>query len=61
MEIRNGRFVVTGGASLVGSHVADGLLADGAREVVLLDNFSLDTPETVRHHDGEDRARLVKG
>jgi UDP-glucose 4-epimerase len=61
MQIRDNRFVITGGASLIGSHVADALLADGAREVVLLDNFSLGTPETVRHLDGDPRARLVKG
>ena len=61
MDIRNGRFVVTGGASLIGSHVADALLAQGAREVVLLDNFSLGTPETVKHLDGDDRVKLVKG
>lgn len=61
MDIRNGRFVITGGASLIGSHVADALLAQGAREVVLLDNFSLGTPETVRHLDGDDRVKLLKG
>jgi len=61
MNIADGRFVVTGGASLIGSHVADRLLAEGAREVVLLDNFSLGTPETVKHLDGDARVRLVKG
>ena len=61
MQIADGRFVITGGASLIGSHVADRLLAEGAREVVLLDNFSLGTPETVRHLDGDPRVTLVKG
>ena len=61
MKIAGGRFVITGGASLIGSHVADRLLAEGAGEVVLLDNFSLGTPETVRHLDGDARVRLVKG
>ena len=37
MQIADRRFVITGGASLIGSHVADRLLAEGAREVVLLD------------------------
>ena len=53
--------MVTGGASLIGSHVADRLLAEGAAEVVLLDNFSLGTPETVSHLAGNDRVRLLKG
>ncbi|MDR2858025.1 MAG: NAD-dependent epimerase/dehydratase family protein [Novosphingobium sp.] len=61
MQISGGRFVVTGGASLIGSHVADRLLAEGAREVVLLDNFALGTPETVAHLAGDDRVRLVRG
>ncbi len=61
MQIANGKFVVTGGASLIGSHVADRLLAEGAREVVLLDNFSLGTPETVAHLSGDARVKLVKG
>ena len=61
MQIQCGKFVITGGASLIGSHVADRLLAEGAGEVVLLDNFSLGTPETVRHLDGDSRVRLVKG
>ncbi|MBV1690930.1 NAD-dependent epimerase/dehydratase family protein [Novosphingobium sp. G106] len=61
MQISGGRFVVTGGASLIGSHVADRLLAEGAREVVLLDNFSLGTPETVAHLAGDDRVKLLKG
>jgi UDP-glucose 4-epimerase len=61
MQISGGRFVVTGGASLIGSHVADKLLAEGAREVVLLDNFALGTPETVAHLSGDDRVKLIRG
>lgn len=61
MKVEGGRFVITGGASLIGSHVADALLARGAREVVLLDNFSLGTPETVDHLVGDARVKLVRG
>ena len=61
MQIAGGKFVVTGGASLIGSHVADALLTQGAGEVVLLDNFSLGTPETVAHLSGDARVKLVKG
>jgi UDP-glucose 4-epimerase len=61
VDISGGKFVITGGASLIGSHVADRLLAEGADEVVLLDNFSLGTPETVSHLSGDGRVRLVKG
>lgn len=61
MQIAGSKFVITGGASLIGSHVADALLAQGAGEVVLLDNFSLGTPETVAHLSGEPRVKLLKG
>jgi UDP-glucose 4-epimerase len=61
MDIAGGRFVITGGASLIGSHVADALLGQGAREVVLLDNFALGTPETVGHLAGDARVKLVRG
>ena len=40
-------YLITGGASLIGSHIADQLLAAGAAEIRLLDNFSLGAPETI--------------
>jgi UDP-glucose 4-epimerase len=61
MNIAGGRFVITGGASLIGSHVAEALLAQDAREVVLLDNFALGTPETVAHLKDDSRVKLVRG
>ena len=61
MQIAGGKFVITGGASLIGSHIADRLLAEDAREVVLLDNFALGTPETVSHLKDDARVELVKG
>lgn len=61
MQIPAGKFVVTGGASLIGSHVADQLLEQGAAEVVLLDNFALGTPEAIAHLAGDPRVKLVRG
>lgn len=61
MKISGEKFVITGGASLIGSHVAERLLQDGAREVVLLDNFALGTPDTVRDLVGDKRIKLVRG
>lgn len=40
------KLVFTGGASQVGSHIGEQLLAGGAREVELLDNLSLGSIET---------------
>jgi UDP-glucose 4-epimerase len=61
MNIAGRRFVITGGASLIGSHVAEALLAQNAREVVLLDNFALGTPETVSSLVKDSRVKLVRG
>lgn len=61
MKIAEGKFVITGGASLIGSHVAERLIDQGAREVVLLDNFALGSPDTVRSLVENPRIRLVRG
>ena len=61
MNMVGGRFVITGGASLIGSHVAEALLAENAREVVLLDNFALGTPETVSGLVKDPRVKLIRG
>ena len=54
-------YLITGGASLIGSHIADQLLADGAAEVRLLDNYALGTPSTIAHLDAEPRVRRIRG
>ncbi len=54
-------YLITGGASLIGSHIADRLLADGAGEVRLLDNFSLGSHEMIAHLDGEPRVKRIRG
>ena len=41
MKVQGNSYLITGGASLIGSHLADALLAAGAAEVRLLDNFTL--------------------
>ncbi|MBX6374527.1 MAG: NAD-dependent epimerase/dehydratase family protein [Acetobacteraceae bacterium] len=61
IEPKGATWLITGGASLIGSHLADALLAAGAREVRLLDNFSLGTPDTIAHLTGEPRVRLIRG
>lgn len=39
MELKNSRALITGGAGLVGSHIADLLVGEDAAEIVILDNF----------------------
>ena len=61
LPIRGARILIAGAASLVGSHTADALLAAGAGEVVLLDNYAFGTPEAIAHLKDNPRVRLVKG
>jgi UDP-glucose 4-epimerase len=38
--MQNKRILITGGAGLVGSHIADLLLKEGVSEIIVLDNFT---------------------
>lgn len=39
-NMQNKRILITGGAGLVGSHIADLLILEGVSEIVILDNFT---------------------
>ncbi|QJW85167.1 NAD-dependent epimerase/dehydratase family protein [Ramlibacter terrae] len=60
-EIRGKTWLITGGASLIGSHIADQLLQAGAGKVRLFDNFSLGSRDNIAHLGGDDRVELIKG
>ena len=53
--------MITGGAGFVGSHIADALLAQGAREVIALDNFVRGTHANFAGALATGRALLVEG
>jgi UDP-glucose 4-epimerase len=59
--IANGKFVILGGASQVGSHIGEQLLAANVREVVLLDNLSLGPSETMDPLLTDPRCSFVRG
>ena len=61
MEIRGKRFLLTGGASLIGSHVTERLLAGGAASVVLFDDYSLGSRELAAALGRDARVRVVRG
>lgn len=61
MKIKGNRFLITGGAGMIGSHLADRLLAEGAAEIILLDNFTRGCMENIKSALESRRARLVKG
>ena len=56
-----GRVLITGGAGLVGSHLADALVEAGASEIVILDDFSRGRRENLAHAAASGRVRIVEG
>jgi len=54
------RYLITGGAGFVGSHLTDALVADG-HDVLLLDDLSTGRIANVEHHLLSGRAELVRG
>jgi UDP-glucose 4-epimerase len=60
MSQRARRVVVTGGAGFIGSHLVDRLLADGAVDVVVLDNFSHGRLENLAHLRNQTRFSLIE-
>jgi UDP-glucose 4-epimerase len=58
---KGGRFLIVGGASLVGSATAELLLQESAAEVTILDNFYQGSREAIRHIEDNPRLRVVQG
>ncbi len=61
MEVQGRKFAIVGGASLIGSHIAESLLARDAAKVVLFDNLSLGSRDAVASILADPRASLVRG
>ncbi|MDN3565599.1 NAD-dependent epimerase/dehydratase family protein [Paeniroseomonas aquatica] len=61
VSISGNRFVIVGGASLVGSATAAELLDHGASEVVLFDNFAFGSEAAIAHLKDHPRLKLVRG
>jgi len=61
MKIEGKKFLITGGAGLMGSHITDRLLAKGASEIILLDNFVRGSMHNIEDALKDKRVRLVKG
>jgi UDP-glucose 4-epimerase len=58
--VRTLRYLITGGAGFIGSHVADALMA-GDHEVVILDDFSTGSRANIEHLAATGAAELVEG
>lgn len=61
MEIRAGKFLITGGASLIGFHLTRLLLKQDAAQVVLYDNLSLGTDAVLPELQKDSRVSVIRG
>jgi UDP-glucose 4-epimerase len=61
MGVHVGKVVVTGGAGFIGSHLVDRLLADGNRNVVVLDNLHRGRIRNLQQHTSDTRLEVVTG
>jgi len=55
------RFLVTGGAGFIGSHIVDYLLQNNATEVVVLDNLSEGYKNNIAHWLSDVRFKFIEG
>lgn len=60
MDIRGKKFVVIGGAGLIGSHVVDLLTREDVREILIYDNFVRGTVENLATALCDPRVRLFE-
>lgn len=61
VAVPGGRFLVTGGAGTIGSHVVDALVRGGAERVVVLDDLSRGRPENLSAALASGAVELVAG
>jgi nucleoside-diphosphate-sugar epimerase len=59
--MRNHRVLITGGAGLIGSHIADQLLERDVREIVVLDNFVRGRRENLAKAIASGRLTIIEG
>ena len=57
----NNRVLITGGAGLVGSHIADQLVDEGVGEIIVLDNFVRGRNENLVYARSQGQVRVVEG
>lgn len=53
------KYLVTGGAGFIGSHLVDRLTSDG-HQVIVLDNFVNGRQENLAQHDGNENLKVIR-
>jgi len=59
--LQGSRILITGGAGLVGSHIADLLVREKAAEIIVLDNFSRGRIENLSHAIENGNVTIIEG
>jgi UDP-glucose 4-epimerase len=55
------RALITGGAGLIGSHIADRLVAEGFEDIVVLDNLTRGRHQNLEHAIASNKIRIIEG
>jgi UDP-glucose 4-epimerase len=55
------RWLITGGAGFIGSHLVDAILGRNLGDVTVLDNFRRGRRAFLAQHDGDPRLRIIEG
>jgi UDP-glucose 4-epimerase len=61
LKLADSRVLITGGAGLIGSHIADRLVQSDVREIVVLDNFVRGRRENLAAACASGRVTIVEG
>lgn len=59
--MKNKRVLITGGAGLIGSHIADLVALEQPREIIILDNFVRGRRENLRQASSRFRLKIIDG
>ena len=61
MDLAGRRVLITGGAGVIGSHIADQLVAESVAEIVVVDNFVRGRPENLAWASAHGPVNIVTG
>lgn len=60
-DLSNARILITGGAGLVGSHIADQLIDEGVEKIIVLDNFVRGTRKNIASAMSSGKIEIIEG